>query len=169
MKADNPFEGHALYVPPPRIEAKQQVAALHAEGALDDARLIEHLTSMPSAVWLGEWSGADPTDEVRMVLHSAAGQKVTFVLYFIPERDCGQYSAGGAASSEEYTRWVRAVAAALKGSIAAVVLEPDALAHSAEVDGASRDARLQVLSLACIDLVELVLKSLQGCPFGAEA
>jgi endoglucanase len=52
-----------------------------------------------------------------------------FVLYDIPHRDCaGGQSAGGAAGPTQYQSYVSAVASALAGAHAIVVLEPDALA-----------------------------------------
>jgi endoglucanase len=52
-----------------------------------------------------------------------------FVTYAIPNRDCGNHSAGGFGTGAEYRAWVDAVAAGLRGSRAVVVVEPDALLH----------------------------------------
>jgi endoglucanase len=52
------------------------------------------------------------------------------VLYNIPHRDCGLYSAGGASDADAYKEWIRAVAAGIGDRPAVVILEPDALAGS---------------------------------------
>ncbi len=50
------------------------------------------------------------------------------VLYNIPGRDCGSYSASGAEKTADYEAWIDAVAAAIGTQKALIVLEPDALA-----------------------------------------
>ncbi|MDO9397212.1 MAG: glycoside hydrolase family 6 protein, partial [Herbiconiux sp.] len=54
-------------------------------------------------------------------------------VYGIPNRDCGNFSAGGL-SAEEYPVWVTEIATALTGSGSIVILEPDALALADECD-----------------------------------
>jgi endoglucanase len=49
------------------------------------------------------------------------------VAYNVPNRDCGQYSAGGARDSGEYGKWIEAFADGIGERRAVVVLEPDAL------------------------------------------
>ena len=49
------------------------------------------------------------------------------VAYNVPGRDCGSYSAGGAAGVDAYLSWVGSFAAALGDRPAVVVLEPDAV------------------------------------------
>jgi endoglucanase len=49
------------------------------------------------------------------------------VAYNVPNRDCGQYSAGGARDSGEYAKWIEAFAAGIGDRRAVVVLEPDAV------------------------------------------
>jgi len=50
------------------------------------------------------------------------------VLYAIPGRDCGSYSAGGF-NKASYQKWITEVAAGIKGSQPIIVLEPDSLAQ----------------------------------------
>ncbi|MFJ7303221.1 glycoside hydrolase family 6 protein [Streptomyces sp. NPDC099088] len=73
---------------------------------------------------------ADPGPAVRAATTAVARQDraALFVACNIPHRDCGRYSAGGAADAEAYRRWIGQVADALAGSRALVVLEPDAIA-----------------------------------------
>jgi endoglucanase len=49
------------------------------------------------------------------------------VAYYLPFRDCSQYSAGGATSVQEYLDWIDAFAAGISNAQALVILEPDGL------------------------------------------
>ncbi|MFG2451407.1 glycoside hydrolase family 6 protein [Streptomyces sp. NPDC048512] len=91
---------------------------------------------------------ADPGPAVRAATTAVARQDraALFVACNIPHRDCGRYSAGGAADAEAYRRWIGQVADALAGSRALVVLEPDAIAHLVDgcTPGAYREERAQL-------------------------
>jgi endoglucanase len=50
------------------------------------------------------------------------------VAYYVPGRDCSQYSAGGAPSEQAYAEWIAAFARGIGGRPAVVILEPDGLA-----------------------------------------
>lgn len=83
------------------------------------------------ALWLGiEYY---PTDRVRAVVEEYVGMAAearktpVLVVYSIPDRDCDQHSAGGAADGAAYRVWVKQVAAGVKGSKPLLVLEPDAI------------------------------------------
>ena len=125
--ADNPFTGASLYVYPDSSAAK---AAKLANGTEDSAAFGE-LARVPTAIWL--LPEAHPTGEItefvsRIQADAAVkGQLPVFVVYGIPSRDCGDYSAGGAADAE-YPLWVSAIAAGIGPAPAVVILEPDALA-----------------------------------------
>ena len=49
------------------------------------------------------------------------------VAYNIPFRDCAQFSAGGATSTDEYLAWIDGFAAGIGHERAIVILEPDGL------------------------------------------
>jgi endoglucanase len=66
------------------------------------------------------------------------------VLYAVPHRDCGSYSAGGL-DARSYRAWVREVAAGLRGGRSVVVVEPDALGLLDCLLGAARSERLALL------------------------
>ena len=57
-----------------------------------------------------------------------AGALPVFVIYNIPYRDCGMYSAGGARGGDDYRRWIRDLAAGLKRRQSVIILEPDGIA-----------------------------------------
>jgi endoglucanase len=108
-----------------------------AEGRDEDAALIKLIADQPQAVWLGEWMGSDAaSSRARDVTDAAtaAGQIPLFVIYAIPGRDCGLYSAGGL-PEEQYLGFVQGIATAIDGRTAWVVLEPDALAQLGDCEG----------------------------------
>ena len=147
--ADSAF-GSRLYVDP-TSDARLVADALAAAGDARRAALIEQIASQPTAVWLGDWYGpALLSSVIQRHLRAAAAQGATpvFVTYAIPDRDCGGYSAGGF-TPDQYLDWNRRVAAALAGSRAVVLIEPDSLAMlpSAKCAGIA-DTRLPLLRSA---------------------
>ena len=90
------------------------------------AGLIEDkIASVPQAIWLiGGSLDAFAKDAEKA---RADGETIAFVLYNIPGRDEGKYSAGGVNAPVEYEAWIEKVAAALKDAKAIAVIEPDAI------------------------------------------
>ena len=121
----------------------------------DDARQMDKIAAESQAVWIGGWN-QNVARDVDSVMRSAAAQSAVpvFVVYNIPGRDCGGYSAGGGASADAYRLWVRDVARGLAGRSAVVVLEPDALAQMDCLNSENRSGRTAMLK----DAVD-VLKS----------
>ena len=120
--------GHALWVDP-ASPAAQAAAAARASGDTQSAALLAKLAARPTAVWLT--AGTGMTTRVAGVTKqaAAAGAVPVFVTYYLPGRDCGGFSSGGAPSFSAYSAWVNAVASAIGTSTAAVVVEPDAIAE----------------------------------------
>lgn len=103
--------------------------------ALDAAEL---LAAEPTAYWLTP--ERDPIGEVGERVLSLASEARTqqatlpLVVYGLPERDCGNHSAGGLAPAD-YTTWIDEIAAALRTAAdvrTVIVLEPDSLALAPE-------------------------------------
>ncbi len=116
--------------------ANVAVQQLRDAGRDDDAALIERIASQPIGTWL-QGTTPDLTGTVATITAEAAAQSeiALFVIYNIPGRDCGLYSAGGAAE-DEYLGWVDQVAAGLSdGAAVWAVLEPDALPQLGDCDG----------------------------------
>jgi endoglucanase len=68
----------------------------------------------------------------------AKRQMPVLVLYDLPFRDCGQYSAGGAPGTEAYEAWIDGVARGIGEHAAVVLLEPDGLGiipYNTDVNG----------------------------------
>ena len=118
-------------VPLPDKGAVQQAASLLAHRDVKDAALIARMETIPRAVWLTGGSAADVTKQVRKTLVEAAIERAVpvLVVYDIPGRDCGSYSAGGAQTTAAYEAYIDAVSAAVGQAKAVVLLEPDALAN----------------------------------------
>ena len=110
-----------------------------------DARIMDLLAQRPQAIWLGEWNENVEYD-VREVMRLAAADKAlpVFVVYFIPLRDCGSYSRGGAISASFYREWIGKIESAIGGAPAAVILEPDALAG---IDCLAADKKAERIAL----------------------
>lgn len=154
---DSSLRGRPLYCPE-RPAVKAHAVALRESGSTADAVLIEQLAQTPTAVWLTEPSAIDVIDAT---LASSAPDRIpVFVVYMLPARDAGQFSAGGAADGDAYLGWVQRVAEALEMSAtrAAVILEPDGLAHACEGGALAyelREERKRLIS-AARELLEAV-------------
>lgn len=122
----NPFAGRRLYVDPASPARRQ--ADAWARSRPRDAALLRLIADQPQAIWIGDWV-RDPRREIdaRVSQIAGAGALPVFVVYNIPHRDCGQYSAGGARGGDDYRRWIIAFSQGLRRRPAVVILEPDGL------------------------------------------
>ncbi|MGR7024814.1 glycoside hydrolase family 6 protein [Geodermatophilus sp. URMC 62] len=136
---DSPLAGDTFY----GVNTGAAEAAVQPGTSPEDAALLQELAGVPTATWLGSWSG-DVTATVRRVVAEAraGGHVPVLVAYDIPDRDCGWYSAGGAGSAAEYARWVQGIADGIGTAEVVVVVEPDALAMLCS-DPAGRTAMLR--------------------------
>jgi endoglucanase len=118
-----------FFVPSPNPGALQQIKQLLAGRRAVDALLIGRMITIPRAVWFTSGTPQTVKQDVTKVVKQAALQRAVPVLvaYFLPFRDCAQYSAGGALSSAEYLAWIDGFASGLGNSKAVVILEPDGL------------------------------------------
>jgi endoglucanase len=138
-----PYASYALWVEPDGNAAQQ--AEEWAGSDPDGAAAMSAMAQVPISLWLGDWLD-DVTDTVDDALDAAAGQLVTFVVYNIPNRDCGSFSAGGVEDAAGYAAFVAGVAAGLEGRTAIVVLEPDALSLMDCLDSEGEDLRKEMMS-----------------------
>lgn len=116
-------------------------------------RVMTKLAGTPTATWLGSWNSNVQTDVQNVVnAASSAHQVPVFVAYNIPNRDCGGYSSGGAASADSYKTWIQSVAAGIGSSHAIVIVEPDALAQTTCLSGNELSTREQLLTSAIATL-----------------
>ena len=71
------------------------------------AALYAKIAENGGAEWIGDWTayvGRYVGKRADMILKS--GVLPYFVVYNIPKRDCGQYSAGGAEAGDKYKQWI---------------------------------------------------------------
>lgn len=151
LDSPNPFAGRDLYVDPDS-EAMRAVDSA-TDAATRDAFLT--IAEQPAAIWLTpeEYPTGKVGPYVAQVLADAeAGDTLpVFVVYGIPDRDCGQFSAGGT-TVEGYEVWVQEIATALAGTETPVVLEPDAVSLAAQCGDVER--RMGLLTTAGATLTE---------------
>jgi endoglucanase len=119
-----------FFIPEPPTGAVQQVDSLFKKFEFKDALLIAAMETVPQAVWLTSGTPAQVSASVTTTLRQAAFERAVpvMVLYNIPGRDCGSYSAGGAENTADYESWIDAVSATIGKQKTVILLEPDALA-----------------------------------------
>ncbi|GGX86503.1 glycoside hydrolase family 6 protein [Streptomyces hiroshimensis] len=133
----------------PRGPAARQVRVWQEQGREDDAVVLQRIAKEPMAVWL---TGDDPKAQAESVTRQSerSGVIPVLVAYNIPQRDCGQYSSGGAPDAAHYRAWAARAAAGIGARRAWIVLEPDALAQWASgcVPQAAAKQRLALIAQA---------------------
>jgi len=115
----------------PDNEAGRQALADLKRGDVPGAVAMAKLATWPEATWFTSGTPDQVRAQVRDTMRTAAVQHAVPVLvaYYIPLRDCSQYSAGGAPSDAAYQQWISAFAQGVGSSKAVVIVEPDALAN----------------------------------------
>ena len=135
----------------PDNNARKGAQQLRAAGKVEQARQVQRqIAAEPTATWLTPEPDAVYA-EARQVSQDAAAEDTLPVLvaYNVPNRDCGQFSSGGAADIDAYLEWVGSLAAGIGRHPAVVVLEPDAVAHALDgCAGRSADERQRLLTEA---------------------
>ncbi|MCX4667953.1 glycoside hydrolase family 6 protein [Streptomyces sp. NBC_01381] len=132
----------------PDSSAALQAAEWRRQGHTSEALLMDRIGGRAQAVWLHD---EGPGPRVRAVTGAAAGagRVPVLVAYYIPHRDCGDHSRGGAASAAEYRLWIEEFAAAIGDRAAYVIVEPDAVAREvAGCDMADAGERYALLAHA---------------------
>jgi endoglucanase len=119
----NPFAGQTWWVSP-NSNAAQTAARWRAAGRSADADQLAKIAAEPGAAWFGDWNGNVRADVANTIAKARAGGATQSVLV--------AYRAGLRAtctttSQGQYRIWIRAFAAGIGESRAAVVLEPDGL------------------------------------------
>ena len=112
----------------PGSSAAKQVGAWRAQGRTADAQALEKIARQPFAIWpTGETSKVEAETRGIVTAAQQAGKIPVLTAYNIPNRDCGQYSSGGASDDGAYREWLGNFAAGMGGVRSVVILEPDAL------------------------------------------
>ena len=144
------FNGKKMYVDP----NNQATADANAIRSYDsyNASLLDKIGNQPNAVWFGNWNSDVKNDAANLVKAAAAQNSLpVVVVYNIPQRDCGGYSAGST-SSDAYKQWISDLSQGLRGGKAAVILEPDSTALIDCLSSSELRSRNNLLKLAVDDL-----------------
>ncbi|MEU4425263.1 glycoside hydrolase family 6 protein [Actinoplanes sp. NPDC024001] len=149
-----------LYVDP-NGAAAVHVRALERAGRRAEAAILRRIADRPAATWFTD-AAPGYADRARQLVTAAtaAGRLPVLTLYYIPNRDCGSHSRGGAANLPAYRSWVAALAAAIRGHRALVILEPDAVAQA--VRGGCLSPRATAQRYAVLSAAVTVLAALPG-------
>jgi endoglucanase len=136
--------GSKLYVDP-SSDAAQWVSANKSNPLA--ARISASIANQPAARWFvrdtdAQWSKAYVDGAV------SAGAVPVLVAYNLPGRDCGSYSAGGAADATSYLSWITQMATGIGDRKAVLLLEPDSLFYVDCLDASGIAARTSLLQAA---------------------
>ncbi|HEX8227153.1 MAG TPA: glycoside hydrolase family 6 protein [Candidatus Saccharimonadales bacterium] len=156
----NPLKDKQLYVYPDSPAAKQ-AAAWRTERPVQ-AAIMDTMAAIPTARWVGDDERfedlAIQLDKVRQ-----ENKLALTVLYDIPGRDCGLYSAGGAKDAVAYQQFVDRFAEAIGETQTIVIVEPDAIPQMDETDDRGRpclDAKEREVRTGLLDYAVGKLKAL---------
>jgi len=135
--------GRSLYTDP-HSPAARAIAADPAR-----AETFAKLAATPTGIWLTpeKHPTASVENYVATIARAATSETMvaTFVVYGIPDRDCGAQSSGGL-DAADYPDWIAAIADGVRGTGSIVVLEPDSLALSSSCG--RQDARIALVRAA---------------------
>ncbi len=124
-QASNLSADSRLFVDPHSSAAQQAIEWRSSKP--QQAAAMSKLASEPMARWL---TTDDSLQSLGSYLSEARQAKATpvLVIYNIPDRDCGSYSAGGASSFDSYKQFINKLAGLVGSDQAILIIEPDALA-----------------------------------------
>ena len=145
--SQNLFSGQKLWVDP-NSDAANWIRNNNSAGSYDIS-LMQKIADGSTAAWFSKDWISNIYDAVNNYVTNAAdaGAMPVMVLYDIPYRDCGQYSAGGT-DSTNYESEVNDFANAIGARRAAVIVEPDALALTSCLSADQLAQRFQLISYA---------------------
>jgi endoglucanase len=125
-------KARGLYYVDATTKIVEQVKTWRKDGRKADAEKLEALATQPFARWFtGGTQDTRGEAETFTARAAVADQIPILVAYNIPFRDCGSFSAGGAASDADYRTFIDALAAGIGQRRALIVVEPDAVAQIA--------------------------------------
>jgi endoglucanase len=155
VKGDNPFRD--AYFAVVGGSSAELTANQWRAGRPADAAAMDKIAGQPVASWMGNWNPNIAVDvETRVQAASRAGALPVLILYNLPYRDCGLYSAGGAGSVARYHKWIDGVARGTGSRRAVFVLEPDGLPQMSDcLNAKKRDERIEMVRYAVDTLMAL--------------
>ena len=85
-----------FYVDGPHTNAYRQAVTYEKQHRPYDAAVMRKLAQVPQARWFTGGRPRQVRRDVRQLMDKANGKLPVLVAYNVPNRDCSQYSAGGA-------------------------------------------------------------------------
>jgi endoglucanase len=149
LDASNPLSGSSFYVD----RSTSAVAA--ADQSNPPSAELRQIANTPQVRWIGDdLDIRSVATSVSAYIKAAAsvGEMPLLAIYALPHRDCGNFSAGGFGTSDEYRRWMDQVAAGIGMARVGIVLEPDGLTSADCVSDAERAERFDTLRDAVTEL-----------------
>lgn len=108
--------------------------------------MLKRIANQPQADWfVGSTSVADAVQS-RVDLAAKQNSIAQLVVYNLPNRDCGGYSANSITTGDEYKLWFNTFLQGLGSHRAIVVIEPDALAQTECLTAAQRADRFGLIA-----------------------
>jgi len=155
VKGENPF--HDVYFAVAPQSSAAQTAEQWRAARPADAAALDKIARQPVASWMGNWNPNIAVDvEIRVQAATRAGALPVLILYKLPFRDCGLYSAGGAGSAARYRKWIDGVARGTGSRRAVFVLEPDGLPQMSDcLNAQKRQDRIEMMRYAVDTLTAL--------------
>jgi endoglucanase len=129
--------GQKLFVDPNSNAAKQAAAWQGTQS--DDAALMSKLAKLPTSHWITSPEAIDSKLATYLSTAKAAKATATLVVYNIPDRDCGAYSAGGAQNLDQYKEFIDLLVAKVGDAKTIAIIEPDAVAAISNQDASGKD------------------------------
>lgn len=141
---NNPFAGAKLYVNANNDPARW--VREHSSWDQYNASLMEKISSQPEVHWLGNWNWNIKGDVTNM-MNDVTGQGAlpVFVIYNLPFRDCGNYSAGGINDPQAYRSWIGQIAETIGNRKAVIIMEPDGLTLTDCLNQEQKDTRFSLI------------------------
>lgn len=151
----NPFRG-ARFAVNRDSAANRQVSEWRLTRPLD-ALALQKIADTPTAEWLGGWANPVGSYVRNLIANRLRPQHASgfFLLYNLPHRDCGSYSAGGLRTARQYKRWVDDIRSAIGTYPTVVLVEPDALMELGCLNAAGQRERLALERYAVVRLGSL--------------
>jgi endoglucanase len=155
VKGENPFRD--VYFAVARGSYAELAAEQWRTSRPADAAAMDKIGRQPVASWMGNWNPNIAVDvETRVLFPTRAGGLPVMILYNLPYRDCGLYSAGGAGSVARYHKWIDGVARGTGSRRAVFVLEPDGLPQMSDcLNAKKRQERIEMIRYAVDTLTAL--------------
>lgn len=140
---------------PPKPEVRN---SLEQTNDSIESRALKYIIDQPWAIWLNNNEYESDNYLFDIIKKAKETQTIPiFVLYNIPNRDCGSHSSGGANSAFKYREWVDRLASILKSTEIIFIIEPDALSQLNCLSEKGRAERIKLIRYAVESLAKLPL------------